>query len=171
MDKYDVYYYLERIGIEYQEDENENFIIVIPNEETLNIEPECITLSKMDSHGKKLEEFSNKHHLNIDKSTLNIRDDFYGNQYQIAIASLGHIVICIDEQIWTFIPDTLTEKQIEIFKRFKGMFLEAEELYYAIYDQNRSIVDERDMVNEFEIQNNTEDLYLYVENLERGVSR
>lgn len=121
-------------------------LAIIPNENLLDIEPFYEDFDIEEPHGKRIRYFSDKHGLGITPSSLGLLEgEYQGYRYQVAMASLGHIVICFGEEVWAFLPEYFSvgekdwlEEHYHFFRKYRSI------LYYAVVSANKSIIEARD---------------------------
>ena len=113
-------------------------IAIVPNENILDVEPFYKDLSEGDRHGKGIRRFSEIYNLGITPESLGLEEEEYpGYIYQIALISLGHFVLCFDEEVWVFIPSKLSNghnKNKSFFRKYK------KSLYFVIGNNEKEIV-------------------------------
>lgn len=62
-------------------------------------------------------------------------------RYQLALSSRGHACVCLDNEVWVFLPENLSKKQKEWFLKKEYFFKRHKNrLYYAIVSQNNEIL-------------------------------
>lgn len=137
--------------------------LIVANEELLDAEDYYRELKNGESHGKIVKEFSDIYGLGITPESVGLNEGEYaGYRYQAALASLGHIIICLDENVWVFMPEYLSTNQKNYFYNNKKLFSQnRNNLYYVIFDREQNIIDEKTYGYRGD---KYKSLYYYVEN-------
>lgn len=118
-------------------------LAIIPNEEILKVSPFYKDLKEGESHGKGILDFSLLWDLGITPASLGLLEGEYpGYLYQVAMTSLGHAVICFDEEVWVFLPEYLSAGQKSWFYEQKQFFKRHQKkLSYVVVSNEQMIIE------------------------------
>lgn len=143
-------------------------LIIVANEELLPLEKTMTVqdLALEEPHGLGVRTFSERNQLGISAASLGLDEGEYpGYEWPLALASLGHAVICCDEEIIICLPEKLSQNQIQWFQEYKWFFLERKRhLSYMVVSLNKEIVDFKDSLG---YKGVFDYLYYHIDSLEQ----
>ncbi len=141
-----------------------NALAIIPNENKLEVDPFYHDLEEGERHGKGIKRFCDRHNLGITSESLGLNEGEYpGYRWQQAVASIGHLVICLDEELWAFLPERLSNNQRKWFKEHKHFFTKYKKrLSYVVFNEIGEIIEASEYLHSDSYHN----LFNYIKNEE-----
>lgn len=93
-------------------------LIIIPNEEELPVPIFDEEVDENIRHGKRVKEFSDNNHLGLNFQNLGLEEGNYnGYIWCVAMCSLGHMCVQIDEDTVIYIPHYISDNQVLWYER------------------------------------------------------